>query len=306
VLDNVMPEGFGCHKCGHLLDRVEESTVQTGGQRKVSRLMSQLDKIIKLLQQIDESFIPENNFDQALSKSTPVQRDRQTNPQQQDSANHYATPHIPTAVRGQANTAPTVEVSLVDEDNMSNAERADANRKAALALQNALPVWHTVSTVTGDLNAKGLQQAAAERERGALLASGASDDKKNLDASNDDDDELKDYYDALARERQLQEKAEREAEREADGSDTDGDEFDDDGDDGDEFENVEIELSQNVGTPMALDYPDGPANGSTVKEEPSTKRVRIDETVNTSAPAATANANSADADSEEDEVFEDV
>jgi hypothetical protein len=59
VLDNPAPDGFNCHKCGHLLDREDENVGDSSGQRTLSRLFDQLSSIIKLLQQIDEVYIPE-------------------------------------------------------------------------------------------------------------------------------------------------------------------------------------------------------------------------------------------------------
>jgi hypothetical protein len=59
VLDNRAPDGFNCHKCGHLLDREDENIGDSSGQKTLSRLSDQLNSIIKLLQQIDKVYIPE-------------------------------------------------------------------------------------------------------------------------------------------------------------------------------------------------------------------------------------------------------
>jgi transcription initiation factor TFIIE subunit alpha len=48
----------------------------------MKRLNSQLEKILKLLQQIDATNVPENDFQTALSKQEPVRR-TEANPGQQ-------------------------------------------------------------------------------------------------------------------------------------------------------------------------------------------------------------------------------
>lgn len=59
VLDNPGPHGFNCNKCGHALERDDESQGDLGGHEKQSKLMKQLEPLLSLLPQIDQVVIPE-------------------------------------------------------------------------------------------------------------------------------------------------------------------------------------------------------------------------------------------------------
>jgi transcription initiation factor TFIIE subunit alpha len=296
VLDNVVADGFACHNCGETLGRIEESGIRTGGQQKVSRLMNQLDGIIRLLQKIDEVFVPDNNFEVALSNAVVVTKDNLSNPQQAPS---LPEPAVRGGVKGTTIIAPKVEVSFTGDGEASEADSTAARQRAALAAQNALPVWHTTSTVTGDLTTLGKQEAARDRELNntAALLKKEEEDKRTA-ASTTEEDSIADYYAEMAREKALEEAREREAEE--DSSDDEEDEDEDDG-----FEDVGLSGSttHNGGSLNNLGIRDGsesltsrttgtplPADG----EEPLAKKVRIE------APM------DVDADSDEDDEFEDV
>lgn len=79
---------------------------------------------------------------------------------------------------------PSVEVSITATNEKSAAElAAEREKKSAQAEQNALPVWHTNSTVSGDLTRIGTKEAAARAARdfdgfkpGAIEEKKAADD----------------------------------------------------------------------------------------------------------------------------------
>ncbi|KAH0558936.1 hypothetical protein GP486_004442 [Trichoglossum hirsutum] len=241
VLDNPAPDGFNCHKCGHLLDREDENIGDSSGQRTLSRLFDQLNSIIKLLQQIDEVYIPEyvnalrgslgnkltpvtssNDFESAFSNAVPVSRNQITNP----TGPTTIAPIAPTAVKGDATTAAQLEVQLTSTSEKSAAELvAEQARKAALAAQNQLPIWHTNSTVTGEETALGRKEAAAAQERQAangFLGLKKEEEERKALGNEKEEDALAQYYAELAREKEKEEREDREDDE------TSGEDYEDD------------------------------------------------------------------------------
>lgn len=236
VLDSVGPMGFLCHRCGNLLEeRDDRNAGISTGHEKQSRLANQLSKLLKLLQQIDAEDIPKNDFEAAFAVAVPVQRDELINPVRATEPLQTAK-GPPKAVKGITDqTAAPLEVSLTTSTERTAAEQAaEAKRKADLAAQNSLPVWHTNSTVTGEATALGAKQQ--ERLRDSIPSQVIKVDEEEKKDGTVLNDELAAYYAQI-----LQEKAkEAREDREADESSNDEDDDNDEGD----FEDVGIVASQ--------------------------------------------------------------
>lgn len=219
VLDNVGLEGFLCHRCDGLLERDDEAAGESGGHEKQSRLMGQLDRLLKLLQNIDSEDIPQNDFESALAVAQPVKRNEAINPIKQTTTN-VGIRGPPATVKGVTQAAAPLEISLTTNfEKTAEEQAAEAKRKAAIAAQNVLPDWISSSTVTGQATAAGL----AERDRmanNAMLetAKVEEDEKKDSIVLND---ELAAYY------AQMQAEKEKEAQEDHDGPSDDEDEFED-------------------------------------------------------------------------------
>ncbi|KAI9830078.1 MAG: hypothetical protein M1826_005071 [Phylliscum demangeonii] len=252
VLDNPGIDGFDCHKCGTTLERDEDGAGADGGGHEMqSKLMKQLEPLLILLPRIDAVVIPDTSFEQALGSAVPVPRNQTTHPSAASTAADIlkASGGIPTAVKGMAPTAvQRIEVDLTSSAEKTAAEQAaEAERKARIAEQNALPVWHTNSTVTGDQTALASskeEQARRERDtdRRGRGADRAEDEKTSIVQGNgvpgaagegQINDEVAEYYAQLARDQQKIKEEEEAAERRSSSS---GGEDDDDG--ADEFEDV--------------------------------------------------------------------
>lgn len=158
VLSLYSDEGFECQSCGAILERTEDVKGAEGldrtGHEKNSKLMAQLDAFTSLLKQIDATDIPINDFETAWDHKVDVVRNQQTHPSKPAMA---AAAKQPIAVRGNTRTdAAAIEISLQSSAEKTAAEQAaEAARKAAFEKQNALPVWHTHSTVStsaGNIN----------------------------------------------------------------------------------------------------------------------------------------------------------
>ena len=245
VLDSVGPMGFICHRCGANLEERDDRNAGTStGHEKQSKLASQLERLLKLLQQIDTEDIPNNDFEAAFAVAVPVQRNELVNPTRTTEPIKSGR-GPPTAVKGlNANSIVPLEISLTTSSEKTIAEQAaEARRKAEVAAQNSLPVWHTKSTVTGESTALGLtQEEQLNNGDSAEPVKVQGADKKENNVLND---ELAEYYNQM-----LQEKAnEAQQARDEDRSSYDKDE------DEEEFEDVSIRPSTNLTPSSTMSFP---------------------------------------------------
>lgn len=232
VLSLYSEEGFECQSCGAILERTEDVKGTEGldrtGHEKNSKLMAQLESFTTLLKQIDATEIPVNDFETAWDHKVEVIRNQQTHPSKPAMA---AAAKQPAAVRGnQRVDAAAIEVSVQSSAEKTAAEQeADAARKAAFEKQNALPVWHTHSTVSNTAGNVGQIKAETDAEVKAEIKDEGDEAKPGMDAL----DDIAAYYAEIA-------KAKAEEATSPDEDDSDDEEEDDD------FEDISV-----VGTPAA-------------------------------------------------------
>ena len=197
--------------------------------------MSQLEPLLKLLKEIDSNDIPNNDFESAFAVMVPVQRNEFINPIRATEPVPSRGP--PAAVKGVTQTKVIpLEISVTTGSERTTADQAaEAQRKADLAAQNALPVWHTKSTVTGEGadGGKGTERKGANGGAAEILK--REEDEKNEGALFTN--ELDAYY------RQLQQEKEKEA-REDRESDESGS-----GEDDEDFEDIGIGPSVDASQP---------------------------------------------------------
>ena len=231
VLDNVGLGGFLCHRCGTLLQQNEQAVGNTHGHEKSSKLMTQLDKLLKLLQQIDSEDIPQNDFETAIAHAVPIHRDEYVNPSRQNPTQLVGSAP-PTTVKGITQAADTLlEVNLTTSSELSAAEQtAEAERKAAIANSNVMPVWHTNSTVTGESTIT--KAASKDGQTLPSMIEGLKPEEKESKDGLVLNEELEAYYAQMAEEKQ------KEAEEDAELDDTDDNESD--------FEDVDVEKEEDI------------------------------------------------------------
>lgn len=218
VLSLVGEEGFECQNCGAILERTEDvkglEGVESTGHEKNSKLMAQLDNMLKLLKQIDSIEIPPNDFETAWDHKVEVSRNQNTHPIRAAIA---VPPKAQNITRPNAKTdASALEISLTSSEEKSAAEQADeAARKAAVEKQNALPVWHTHSTV----DANQAEDGQVKKDAGPLVKPDLADEdqKPSVNAL---DDKVAAYYAEMEREKALQ------AQQDASSADEESDEED--------------------------------------------------------------------------------
>lgn len=233
VLDTVGPSGFLCRRCGAPLDQAADAGRAHAGHEVQSRLNAQLAGFEDLLRQIDAAAVPENDFESALAAALPVVRDA-TNPAARIEA--VDTRARPATVHGLKAEAERIELTLVDDSKRSRELEAAqaAERKARATAQNALPVWHTASTVTGEATPLGVAESV-KREQDAAVVGGFVKGEEGDEERKEglvDSSGLDAYFAAVKEEREREAKRAREEEGE--------DEEDEDEEDEDEFEDVGI------------------------------------------------------------------
>jgi transcription initiation factor TFIIE subunit alpha len=228
-------ETFACEKCGATLEETPQAKNAAGmvGHEKHSRLMDQLSKILSLMQQVDRLQIPENDFETAWEKRKEVPRERG-----QHARKEYVSVPGDIKVAKTGRTGPeqikaeTLGVSLTSGEEHDAADQARREaKKAELAKQNMLPVWHTQSTVSGG-------GAAAVKPEDPLPNGDFLKKEEDLDEKKplmDEQDDLAAYRAEMQRERE-------EAVRKAAEEDLESDDGDEDS-----FEDV---ISTGVGTPL--------------------------------------------------------
>lgn len=255
VLSLIGEEGFECQNCGAVLERTEDVKGADGidrtGHEKNSKLMAQLDGMLKLLKQIDSVEVPPNDFDTAWDHKVDVIRNQQINPTRAAVA---APSRKQETVRGNAKTdATALEVSLTSSEEKSAAEQADeAARKAAVEQQNALPVWHTHSTVSTNAGNVGVKPEADVDVKPEIKDE--EEQKPNVDAL---DDKVAAYYAEMAREQALQ------AQEDASSAEEESDDFDE------EFEDVGVSASGSATPAATAPAPPAPPAGPAPTSAPA-------------------------------------
>ncbi|KAL8991147.1 MAG: hypothetical protein Q9169_007935 [Polycauliona sp. 2 TL-2023] len=222
TIDSSGPTGFLCHRCGHILEREEHTVGDATGSEKQVKLAAQLERVLKLLQEIDSTDIPRNDFETALSLQIPVLRNQDVNPLR-STVPIEAQTGTPTAVKGVNQPVLqnlTVDLSSATEKTASE-KLAEQQRNAEIAAQNMLPVWHTQSTVTGNPQSNPQARLKSDGDLASpnhLSFSGSKidavvEDKKNgAIAILDENDELAAYYTRMAQEKEKEEREDREDE----------------------------------------------------------------------------------------------
>lgn len=310
VIDSVGPDGLICKRCGHLLTDASDIEGGTGadrtGHEKNAKLMAQLDKWLKLLQKIDSVEVPQNDFDTAWEHKIEAPRDKTVNPLRQSVAVASSKANAVSGIRTSKVDESALKISVASTEEMSVAEKAEAEaRKAAFEKQNALPVWHTESTVATGVTSTSIK---TDPTSGLPVKSENGDADIKPDISKDQmEDEMAAYYAQLAREKEIEAMA---STPEEDSSDEEEEE--------DEFEDVASggstpKLEVPVKSEMTAPSPGMLNGGSSLKRELSAdgfggdgdmKRVKIEDTgMNGNSGVKAENG---DSEEDDDDDFEDV
>ncbi|KAF2481586.1 hypothetical protein BDY17DRAFT_253181 [Neohortaea acidophila] len=239
---------FPCPRCGHALTEVEEDD-RVSENESMKRLNLQLEKILRLMQQIDAANVPENDFPTALSKQKPIIR-ADSHPGQQRTEDVDLPNRNLQSAKGMELKPEKIAVDIQDDETVNKeTEAAEAQaRREKQARANALPDWIVKSTVSGDITAAGAKEERLRREREANggLAQAEDDQEEKKPAQDRDDVVMASFWEELA-------KAKAAAAAIAKEEDDDDEE---DEEDEEEFEDVAVVDGAFQDTPAASDEDD--------------------------------------------------
>lgn len=224
ALKNISGGEFLCDRCGFVLERDDTSAANTSGHERQSKLMAQLDGLLKLMRQIDSQEIPRNDFESAFALAVPIQRDEAVNPLRRTEpldANASATgAGRPAAVHGVNAVAAPLEVSVLSSADIAGQRELEVQRKQEAQAQNALPQWHTRSTVTGEITAVGTKELQRFGVTGLGPVTMPKTEEEEKKAEDDGlGEQLAEYYAQMAKERAEAEKQDQESEGDDDEDD---------------------------------------------------------------------------------------
>ena len=308
ALDNIdMATGiFLCRRCGNELEPVEEDE-RANENESMKRLNSQLEKIIRLMQQIDLTTVPENDFKTALSKQKSVNR-TDANPGQRSTETVDLPNRNLQSTKGLDIKPEKIAVQVQDDEDVKRESQANeaAARREKEARQNALPDWIAKSTVSGDITAVGAKEERLKQERETTTALAKDEDGDEKKPAKDESEELYNEYWAELQKQKAIDAAAAEAE---------DDEEDDDDDD--EFEDVEVGgfgangssthngngINGGSNSGAGLNTPNVESSNAT-DDERETKRTKVGSAVQTNGKAAEGTPAVSDADDDDDDGIE--
>ncbi|KAF2675484.1 hypothetical protein BT63DRAFT_420680 [Microthyrium microscopicum] len=226
VMDDIDPQGRGsgfvCKKCGTVLvytpqvDKVADAL--NDASSPIGVFNTQFGWLVEMLKKIDAMPVPVTNGEMALEGMVPPPKDESALPGLLDVNSGQSTVK-PSAVLGQQAKAEKVEVHLTTDRETSAAEvAAEAARKAKIAAQNALPEWHTNSTVVNGSSTPKNEVKGAETPTEKKEAEGKTPEGGAVE------DDLADFFTQM----QAQKDAKQaQADEEDDEEDDDEDDFED-------------------------------------------------------------------------------
>ncbi|KAK9241294.1 TFIIE alpha subunit-domain-containing protein [Lipomyces kononenkoae] len=144
--------GFICEDCGSILQDDDDSDELRISQERLARLMSQIRRIIDNLKKIDDTFIPDNDFDTSLKIAIPASIEVEDMPDK-----------VSLASRGINNTALSIEVDLSGD----KVNEVATQTKLEKAQQNTLPVWYQKSTI--GIEEQGEEDATVSHENEPII-----------------------------------------------------------------------------------------------------------------------------------------
>ncbi|EAZ63074.1 large subunit of transcription factor tfIIE [Scheffersomyces stipitis CBS 6054] len=139
---------FLCDVCGGTLVEDDSSQQATLRQEKLEKLMFQVDPIINYLKKIDESNIQDNDFETALIQAIPAQSTSTASYTISNRISSRSRSNMSSSLQNAASKSQaTLHVSITANDENYEREQMEKERRRQKLEQNALPSWHSNSTV---------------------------------------------------------------------------------------------------------------------------------------------------------------
>jgi len=209
---------FKCLRCGHSLLETEQSNEPLGNHEKIRRLNIQLQRFDEIMLAVDKQPTPENSFFEAWERKKDVPRAAGAG---QAVREYVAVSGSRRDERGRGAEqvdAKALSINLTSgaELDKEEEEKREA-RKAELAKQNQLPVWHTSSAIKpGGVGMK----SEGEMVNGVFKKEEREEKKPDITMQS----ELEAYVAEMEREREEEDRKRAMEDAESgDGDDDDGD-----------------------------------------------------------------------------------
>ncbi|OBA22338.1 hypothetical protein METBIDRAFT_39880 [Metschnikowia bicuspidata var. bicuspidata NRRL YB-4993] len=139
---------FICDTCGAVLmedDSLQQASIK---QENLERLMVQVDPIIGYLKKIDNAHIEDNTFETALTKAIPAQSSSTASYTLSTRVAGNSSLQMSQSLQNAASKAnATLHVSITASDENYEKEQQEKEERRQKLEQNALPSWHSASTV---------------------------------------------------------------------------------------------------------------------------------------------------------------
>lgn len=135
---------FVCDNCGGVLIEDDSSQQASIRQAKLEKLMAQVDPIITYLKKIDDSYVEDNSFESSLEKAIPAQTTTvasySLNPTRRSNVRYAQSTN-------NSKSQATLHVSITANDENYEREQQQKEQRRQKLEQNALPSWHSGSTI---------------------------------------------------------------------------------------------------------------------------------------------------------------
>lgn len=224
---------FICDTCGAVLvedDSLKQASIK---QETLEKLMVQVDPIIGYLKKIDNSVIEDNTFEMSLNKAIPAQSGSSASYTLSNRTTGKSKVQMSQSLQNAASKSnATLHVSITASDENYEKEQQEKEERRQKLEQNALPSWHSASTIgqnneAQDLDAEMVDEPPRDtdiktEEKDAVFAQPSTLTEAER-KEKEQQDVLATYYADLA---------EREAQEDEDDDD------DDDDDNFDDFEDI--------------------------------------------------------------------
>ncbi|KAF2862319.1 hypothetical protein K470DRAFT_255958 [Piedraia hortae CBS 480.64] len=212
---------FMCKRCRFPLEAVQQEDNATSNDN-MKRLNSQMGRIVEIMQRIDASQVPENDFNAALANHKPIDR-TDVSPGQVTEMVDLPTAGVKSS-KGLEIKPEKIAVTL-QKDGEKGAKEEKGETK-----QPALPLWFAKSTVSGEVTAIGAEEKQ-RKERDDALASHVpktdKDESKAITTETADEDVMAAYWADMAAAKEAEAAEAAKAADDDAASDDDDDEFED-------------------------------------------------------------------------------
>ncbi|GEQ72613.1 hypothetical protein JCM33374_g6300 [Metschnikowia sp. JCM 33374] len=139
---------FICDTCGAVLVEDDSSQQASIKQENLERLMVQVDPIIGYLKKIDNMHVEDNTFEAALTKAIPAQSSSTASYTLSNRVAGTSKQQMSQSLQNAASKAnATLHVSITASDENYEKEQQEKEERRQKLEQNALPSWHSSSTV---------------------------------------------------------------------------------------------------------------------------------------------------------------